>query len=81
MGNNQVLCADPASGEIRRFATGPLGSEMTGIAFNEDSTTLFVGVQHPGQDGRDSHFPQGGDSKPRSTIMMVRPDDGGVIGG
>ena len=80
MGNNQMLCADPATGEIRRFATGPLGCEMTGIAFAADSRTLFVGVQHPGEDGRDSHFPGGGNTRPRSTIMMVRRDDGGVIG-
>ena len=80
MGNNQMLCADPATGEIRRFATGPLGCEMTGIAFAADSRTLFVGLQHPGEDGRDSHFPGGGNTRPRSTIMMVRRDDGGVIG-
>lgn len=80
MGNNQMLCADPATGEIRRFATGPLGCEMTGIAFSADYRTLFAGVQHPGADGRDSHFPGGGNTRPRSTIMVVRRDDGGVIG-
>ncbi|WP_259473896.1 PhoX family phosphatase, partial [Pseudomonas syringae] len=33
MGNNQMLCADPASGEIRRFLVGPIGCEITGISF------------------------------------------------
>lgn len=80
MGNNQMLCADAATGEIRRFATGPLGCELTGTAFGSDSRSLFVGVQHPGQDGRDSHFPGGGSTRPRSTIMVVRKDDGGEIG-
>ena len=80
MGNNQMLCADPQTGEIRRFATGPLGCEMTGVAFSADRRTLFVGVQHPGEGGTDSHFPAGGSSKPRSTIMMVRKDDAGIIG-
>jgi secreted PhoX family phosphatase len=80
MGNNQMLCADPATGEIRRFATGPLGCELTGVAFSPDQTTMFVGVQHPGEDGTPSHFPTGGNHKPRSTIMMVRREDGGVIG-
>ena len=81
MGNNQMLCADPATGEIRRFATGPVGCELTGISFSPDQTTMFVGVQHPGEDGSPSHFPAGGGSKPRSTIMMVRRNDGGIISG
>jgi len=80
MGNNQVLCADPDSGEIRRFATGPVGCEMTGLAFTPDQRTFFVGIQHPGGKIFTSHFPGGGDSKPRSTIMMVQKKDGGIIG-
>ena len=80
MGNNQMLCADPITGEVRRFATGPNGCELTGITFATDYRTLFVGVQHPGAADTESHFPAGGDSKPRSTIMMIRRDDGGVIG-
>jgi len=80
MGNNQMLCADPSSGEIRRFATGPIGCEITGIVFTPDQRTVFVGVQHPGGKIFSSHFPAGGDSKPRSTIMMIQRSDGGVIG-
>ena len=80
MGNNQMLCADPNSGEIRRFATGPVACEITGQAFSPDQRTLFIGVQHPGEKLAPSHFPAGGNSKPRSTIMMVRREDGGVIG-
>lgn len=80
MGNNQMLCADPDSGEIRRFATGPIGCEITGLTFSPDQRTLFVGVQHPGENGTKSHFPGGGTSKPRSTIMAIRRKDDGVIG-
>ncbi|THF57245.1 PhoX family protein [Pseudothauera rhizosphaerae] len=80
MGNNQMLCADPASGEIRRFATGPVACELTGMAFTPDRRTLFVGVQHPGEDLKPSHFPGGGSAKPRSTIMAIRRIDGGVVG-
>ncbi|WP_372831429.1 PhoX family phosphatase [Pontibacterium sp.] len=80
MGNNQMLCADPESGEIRRFATGPIACEITGLTFSPDQRTMFVGVQHPGEKGKPSHFPAGGDSKPRSTIMVVRRNDGGIIG-
>ncbi|MBA4501109.1 PhoX family protein [Marinobacterium marinum] len=80
MGNNQMLCADPESGEIRRFATGPVACEITGLAFSPDQRTVFIGVQHPGEDLAPSHFPAGGTSKPRSTIMMVQRKDGGIIG-
>lgn len=80
MGNNQMLCADPDSGEIRRFATGPIACEITGLAFSPDQRTMFVGVQHPGEKNNPSHFPAGGNSKPRSTIMAVRRTDGGIIG-
>ncbi|MGB0733783.1 MAG: PhoX family protein, partial [Pontibacterium sp.] len=71
MGNNQMLCGDPETGEIVRFATGPIACEITGLAFSEDQRTVFVGVQHPGEKGKPSHFPAGGNSKPRSTIMVV----------
>jgi len=80
MGNNQMLCADPQTGEIRRFLTGPVACEITGLTFTPDYKTLFVGVQHPGEDLAPSHFPAGGDSKPRSSILMITRTDGGVIG-
>ncbi|WP_051559837.1 PhoX family protein [Marinobacterium jannaschii] len=80
MGNNQMLCADPESGEIRRFATGPVACEITGLTFSPDQRSMFVGVQHPGEKGKESHFPAGGNSKPRSTIMVVTRKDGGIVG-
>lgn len=78
-GNNQMLCADPASGEIRRFFVGPRECEVTGIAFTPDQRTLFINVQHPGEDG-DSHWPEGGDALPRSATVIITKDDGGMIG-
>jgi len=74
-GNNQMLCGDPQTGEIRRFLTGPIGCEITGLTFSEDQKTMFIGVQHP-----TGHFPAGEDNKPRSTIVMITKDDGSVIG-
>ena len=41
---------------------------------------MFVGVQHPGEKGKPSHWPGGGDTVPRSGVVAVRRDDGGVIG-
>ncbi|WP_417614930.1 PhoX family protein [Oceanisphaera sp.] len=79
-GNNQMLCADPATGEVRRFLTGPIACEITGLAFTPDNRTLFVGVQHPGEDLAGSNFPMGGDNTPRSSVMMITRKDGGIIG-
>ncbi|ELS40914.1 Putative phosphatase [Pseudomonas syringae pv. syringae B64] len=80
MGNNQMLCADPASGEIRRFLVGPVGCEITGISFAPDYRTMFIGIQHPGENGGSTfpeHLPNG---KPRSSVMVITREDGGVIG-
>jgi secreted PhoX family phosphatase len=48
-GNNQMLACDPATGEVRRFLTGPVGCEVTGIAMTPDGRTMFVNIQHPGE--------------------------------
>jgi len=80
MGNNQMLCADPATGEIRRFMTGPVACEITGLAFSRDYQTMFVGIQHPGEKDNISHFPEGGNSKPRSSVIAISKKAGGIIG-
>ena len=80
MGNNQMLCADPASGEIRRFMVGPVGCEVTGISFSPDHKTLFVGIQHPGENGG-STFPENQpNAKPRSSVVAISREDGGTVG-
>ncbi|OZG69793.1 transcriptional initiation protein Tat [Hahella sp. CCB-MM4] len=80
MGNNQMLCADPDSGEIKRFLVGPVACEITGLTFSPDHRTMFIGIQHPGEDLQASNFPQGGNAKPRSSVVMITREDGGVIG-
>jgi len=52
-GNNQMLAGDPATGEIRRFLTGPKQAEVTGLTWSPDRHTMFVGIQHPGERGSD----------------------------
>ena len=78
-GNNQMLVGDPATGEIRRFMVGPKQCEVTGITWSPDRRTVFVGIQHPGEKGN-SHFPGGGNTVPRSSVIAVTRDDGGLIG-
>ena len=78
-GNNQMLIGDTETGEIRRFLVGPKEAEVTGLCWSTDRRTMFVGLQHPGERGN-GHFPGGGNSVPRSTIIAVRKDDGAIIG-
>jgi hypothetical protein len=91
LGNNQMLACDVASGEVRRFLTGPVGCEITGAAFTPDARTLFVDIQHPGETPRDrsdpadptkySRWPDGAAAKrPRSATVVIRRRDGGPIG-
>ena len=92
-GNNQMLCADPATGETRRFLVGPNQCEITGVFVTPDETAMFVGIQHPGEtaDGspndpanpkRFSSWPDGAaGGRPRSACIVITQDDGGPIGG
>jgi secreted PhoX family phosphatase len=75
MGNNQMLAGDPVTGEIRRFLTGPNGSEVTGLTWSSDRRTMFVGIQHPS-----APFPDGEGSLPRSSIVVVKRTDGALVG-
>jgi len=89
LGNNQMLVANPDTGEIKRFLTGPVGCEITGAILTPDQRTLFVNVQHPGANTSeedfaagnfDSHWPDGGNAFPRSATIAIRRLDGGVVG-
>ncbi len=79
MGNNQMLVGDTQTGAIERFMVGPKECEITGITWSADRRTAFVGIQHPGERGN-SNWPDRGNSVPRSAIVAIRRDDGGIIG-
>ncbi|MFD2092027.1 PhoX family protein [Blastococcus deserti] len=83
--NNQMLAADArapyrAEPEVRRFLTGVVGCEVTGIATTPDRRTLFVNLQHPGEDGGSTWPRLDGIETPRSATVIVTKEDGGVIG-
>ncbi|CAN7381279.1 PhoX family protein [Variovorax paradoxus] len=89
LGNNQMLCADPATGRIKRFLTAPSGSEVTGCVVTPDRRTLFVNIQHPGESRDDgsatpnSAWPDGtvpGSARPRSATLAIRRRDGAIVG-
>ena len=91
MGNNQMLAADINTGEVRRFLTGPNGCEITGVINTPDGRTMFVNIQHPGETSSErndpakpkavSSWPDGvSGGRPRSATIVIRKNDGGVIG-
>jgi len=91
LGGNQLLAADPASGEVRRFLVGPVNCEITGLTQTPDGRTFFLNIQHPGEvpDARSdpqhpdaySRWPDGGaGARPRSATIVIEREDGGVIG-
>ncbi len=88
-GMNMLLAADPATGEIKRFMTGPWGQECTGVITTPDGKTMFVNFQHPGAHATPaqfaagdygSGFPDYDGTVPRSATVVITKDDGGVIG-
>ncbi len=59
-----------------QVASAPPGAELTGPTFSPDGRTLFLSVQHPGEnsdstDALDSHWPDGGDALPRPGVICV----------
>jgi hypothetical protein len=96
IGGNTMSCADPETGETRRFLTSPKNCEVTGVISTPDGRTMFVGIQHPGEDWKtsftdNSTWPDSGANgptphtgstvaKPRSGVVVITKNDGGVIG-
>ena len=89
-GNNSMFCADPDTGIMRRFLTGPTGQEITGVITTPDQKYMFINVQHPGATTSPEQWARGeirgqwpnakADGVPRSATVVIWKDDGGVIG-
>ncbi|MES2699878.1 MAG: alkaline phosphatase PhoX, partial [Pseudomonadota bacterium] len=73
---------------LKRFLVGPKQCEITGVDSTPDGRTLFVGIQHPGEDGSaaapSSNWPQSQtgttSGRPRSGVVVVTRTGGGVVG-
>jgi secreted PhoX family phosphatase len=78
----------PGEARLRRFLVGPKECEITGITETPDGKTLFVNIQHPGENTTPdfatgafgSHWPGGGLTRPRSATIVITRDDGGDVG-
>ncbi len=80
--------------KLRRFLVAPPGAEVTGITETADGKTIFVNIQHPGENTpalgtaagytAESLWPgnqgYGATGRPRSATIVISRTDGGVIG-
>lgn len=75
---------------LKRFLVGPVQCEITGITSTPDGRSLFVNIQHPGEDATSASAPTSswpasqtgtaGSVRPRSATIVITRDDGGVVG-
>ncbi|WP_309121329.1 alkaline phosphatase PhoX [Paenibacillus sp.] len=79
-GNNGVFVipsSGPAKGEALQFASAPKDAELTGPWFTPDERTLFLAVQHPGENTEDAAKPTSmwphrkGDDQPRPAVVAI----------
>lgn len=91
-GSTQATRVGRAPGtQLRRFLVGPIDCEITGIDSTPDGRTLFVNIQHPGENGTtaapssswpatqaNGTAPAG--TRPRSSTIVITKNDGGIVG-
>lgn len=67
----------PSTGHALQFASAPVEAEMTGPWFTPDERTLFMAVQHPGEETSDLKQPTSmwphrkGDTMPRPSVVAI----------
>jgi secreted PhoX family phosphatase len=85
---------NPEQTQLKRFLVGPKGAEITGLCETPDGKTLFVNIQHPGENtlaadinnplAYESHWPAnagyGTGRRPRSATIAITKKDGGRVG-
>jgi len=76
-GNNGLFVipvSGDKAGQVIQVGSGPIESELTGLCFVEDQSTLFLSVQHPGERTKDlknptSTWPTG--TMPKPTVIAL----------
>lgn len=64
------------AGKIYQLASAPRDAEFTGPCFDPEGKNLFLSVQHPGEystskESLSSHWPEGGESLPKSAVIQI----------
>lgn len=78
-GNNGLFVvptSGPSTGDAFQFASGPVECELTGPWFTEDEDTLFLSVQHPGNQSKSvdkptSRWPDAKGALPRPAVVAI----------
>ena len=77
---NNAMFMIPTKGEHKgkafRFASGPTDCEMCGGNFTPDGSTMFLSIQHPGENSTSlenptSRWPDFGDDIPRPAVVAI----------
>ena len=88
-GTETYVGAQATPDTVRRFLVGPKDCEVTGFAITPDAKTIFINIQHPGENGSltgptsawpDSQTKAGSTKRPRSATVVITRTDGGQIG-
>lgn len=86
-GNGSAVVDGSNQNQLKRFAVGPNGCEVTGIFATPDRTALFINIQHPGNWpadaealGQDATREAGATVRPRAATVAIWKADGGQIG-
>ena len=79
-GKNTPVGMMASDDTLKRFFVGPKGCEVTGVTMTPDLKTMFINVQHPGEDHTDVAWGAvAGGKIARSATVMITKNDGGVI--
>jgi len=67
------------AGKVIRVASAPRDAELTGPWFSPDGKTLFLSVQHPGEQTKDKNHPTStwpfdGDNIPKPAVVAIQGD-------
>lgn len=91
-GQQTITGAKVTDATLRRFLVGPKQCEITGIAMTPDYKSIFINVQHPGEDSPSYAKPESNwpatqkdpsnkTARPRSATVVITRKDGGIIAG
>ena len=79
-----VPTAGPERGKLQQFYSCPSGAEVCGPEFTDDNRTIFLNIQHPGENSAGPDNPESlwPDNvwPPLPSLIAITKNNGGVIG-